>query len=148
MTAIHVTRLIARPLEEVFAVAQRVESFPDVLPDLDKVTILENDGVGNTVTKWEGTVSLGPLTRKIGWTERDHWDSAQKTCTFDLLSGDMKRFNGTWVFTDTGGGTQVDLQVDFELGIPVLGPMINSMVDKLMTQNCDDLLTALERLSQ
>ena len=39
------------------------------------------------------------------------------------------------------------MRVQFELGIPVLGPMINQMVDKLMTANCEDLLVALERLT-
>jgi ribosome-associated toxin RatA of RatAB toxin-antitoxin module len=147
MTDIHVTRHIPRPIAEVFAAAQQVERFPDVLPDLDSVTVLENDGAGQTVTKWVGTVSLGPLTRKIGWTERDTWDSTGKTCTFELVEGDMKQFSGVWTFVEANGGTQVDLRVQFELGIPVLGPMINQMVDKLMTQNCEDLLTALERLS-
>src|SRR5687768_1320536 len=147
MTDIHVSRLIPRPIDEVFAAAQQVERFPDVLPDLDRVTILENDGAGNTVTKWEGTVSLGPLTRKIGWTERDHWDAQAKTCTFELAEGDMKQFSGVWTFVPEGDGTQVDLRVQFELGIPVLGPMVNRIVDELMTRNCEDLLTALERLT-
>jgi ribosome-associated toxin RatA of RatAB toxin-antitoxin module len=165
MTDIHVSKFIPRPIDEVFAAAQQVERFPDVLPDLDRVTILENDGAGNVVSKWEGTVSLGPLTRKIGWTERDHWDGQAKTCTFELVEGDMKQFSGVWTFVPVGQtllsagdeesptgvsaplGTQVDLRVQFELGIPVLGPMVNRIVDDLMTRNCEDLLTALERLT-
>jgi ribosome-associated toxin RatA of RatAB toxin-antitoxin module len=147
VTDIHVSKLIQRPVDDVFAVAQQVERFPDVLPDLDKVTILENDGAGNVVSKWEGTVSLGPLTRKIGWTERDHWDRATHTCTFSLVEGDMKQFAGVWTFTPQGEATLVDMRVQFELGIPVLGPMVNRIVDDLMTKNCEDLLTALEKLS-
>ncbi len=147
MTNIHVSRLILRPIDEVFAAAQQVERFPDVLPDLDRVTVLENDGAGHTVTKWDGTVSLGPINKKITWTERDTWDSAAKTCTFELVSGDMKRFSGVWTFVEVEAGTQVDMRVQFELGIPVLGPMVNKIVDELMTRNCDDLLLALERLT-
>ena len=147
MTDIHVSKLISRPIDEVFAVAQQVERFPDVLPDLDKVTVLENDGAGHTVTKWDGTVTLGPITKKISWTERDVWDNGAKTCTFTLVEGDMKHFNGVWTFAEANGGTQVDMRVQFELGIPVLGPMVNRIVDDLMTRNCEDLLTALERLA-
>jgi ribosome-associated toxin RatA of RatAB toxin-antitoxin module len=148
MTEIHVSRLINRPVAEVFAVAQQVERFPDVLPDLDKVEILENDGAGNTVTRWQGTVALGPLTRKIGWTERDRWDTDALTCTFELVEGDMKQFSGVWTFVPAStDATQVDLRVQFELGIPVLGPMVNRIVDELMKKNCEDLLDALERLS-
>jgi ribosome-associated toxin RatA of RatAB toxin-antitoxin module len=153
MTELRVNRRINRPLAEVFAAAQQAERFADVLPDVDKVTVLENDGAGTVVTKWDGTVSLGPLTRKISWTERDVWDSAARTCTFKLIAGDMKKFDGSWTFIEAGGdgdvqaATDVELVVDFELGVPLLGPMVNKIVDQLMQRNCEDLLEALEKLS-
>jgi hypothetical protein len=40
------------------------------------------------------------------------------------------------------------LNVDFELGIPVLGPMVNKIVDQLMQKNCDQLLEGLEKLAE
>jgi ribosome-associated toxin RatA of RatAB toxin-antitoxin module len=153
MSEIRVNRRINRPVAEVFAAAQQAERFADVLPDVDKVTVLEDDGAGTVVTKWDGTVSLGPITRKISWTERDVWDSASHTCTFKLIAGDMKKFDGTWKFIEAGGdgdvtdATDVELVVDFELGVPLLGPMVNKIVDQLMQHNCEDLLEGLEKLA-
>jgi coenzyme Q-binding protein COQ10 len=114
---------------------------------VDSVSILEDDGAGHTVSKWNGTISVGPLTRQIGWTERDTWDAAAQTCTFELIEGDMKQYSGVWTFTPQEGGTMVELRVRFELGIPLLGPLVNRIVDQIMQHNCDDLLEALEQLS-
>jgi len=152
LTDIVSKRRIARPIAAVYNAAKQAERFADVLPDVDKVTLLREEGNGTVVTKWDGTVSLGPLTRRISWTERDHWDDDAMTCTFVLIEGDMKRFDGSWTFTpatDENGAecTDVLLNVDFELGIPVLGPMVNRIVDQLMQKNCDQLLEGLEKLA-
>jgi ribosome-associated toxin RatA of RatAB toxin-antitoxin module len=148
VTEILASRVIPQPVDRVFAAAQQAERFADVLPDVDKVTVLSDEGNGTVVTKWEGTVSLGPLTRRITWTERDVWDAATHTCTFKLIEGDMKKFDGVWTFEPQGDSTNVVLRVDFELGIPVLGPMVNRIVDQLMQQNCEQLLAGLEELSR
>ncbi len=147
MTEITSTRLIPRPAAAVFAAAQQVERFPEVMPDLDKVTVLEDDGAGHTLTKWEGTISVGPLTRQMSWTERDVWDMAALTCTFTLVEGDMKQYSGEWTFAEQGEGCLAQLRVRFELGIPLLGALVNRIVDQIMQRNCDDLLEALEKLA-
>lgn len=149
MSEIISRREIALPAAKVYAAARQVARFPDVLPNLDSVEVLEDDGAGTTVTKWNGSFALGPLKKDVSWTERDVWDDAALTCRFDLISGDMKTYNGTWSFTDTAdGGCTAELKVDFVLGIPVLGPMVNSIVDSLMKQNCDELLEALEKIAR
>jgi ribosome-associated toxin RatA of RatAB toxin-antitoxin module len=141
------TRVIPLPAARVYAAARQVTRFPDVLPNLDKVEVLEDDGQGTAVTSWTGSFSLGPLTKTVAWTEKDVWNDADLTCRFDLVSGDMKTYSGTWSFADTAGGCHAELRVDFVLGIPVLGPMVNAIVDKLMQQNCDELLEALEKIA-
>ena len=87
------------------------------------------------------------MSKRVAWTECDEWDEEQLTCTFELVDGDMKEYSGTWSFAPEGDGCRVDLRVSFELGIPMLGPMIDKIVNQLMQQNCDDLLAALEKLA-
>lgn len=147
MARISSKRSIPCPARQVFQAAKDVERFPGVMPDLNNVTILEDDGNGNTVTKWEATVAVGPLKRKITWTEKDKWDDEALVCTFDLIEGDMKTYEGTWVFSETDSGCDVGLEFEFELGIPMLGQMVNNIVNQIMQDNCDALLEALERLS-
>ena len=146
MSEIVSTRTIACPPAAVYAMAKQVERFPDVLPDVNKVEILEDDGQGHTKTRWLGTIRVGPLTRQISWIEQDYWQDGEQRCTFELVEGDMKTYSGTWDFTPLGDGCEVRLVVDFELGIPMLGPLVNRMVDQLMQKNCDQLLEGLEQL--
>jgi coenzyme Q-binding protein COQ10 len=131
----------------VYSTAKQVERFPEVLPNVDEVKICEDDGAGHTVTYWAASFKVGPLTKQVKWTERDTWDEPALSCVFDLIEGDMKVYSGVWTFKPEGNGCVVDIAVDFELGIPLLGPMINSIVDQLMQQNCNELLAALEQLS-
>jgi ribosome-associated toxin RatA of RatAB toxin-antitoxin module len=141
-------RVIELPAAQVYAAAKRVQRFPEVLPNLDSVEILEDDGQGNTITKWEGSFALGPLKKNVSWTERDVWDDEALSCHFDLISGDMKTYTGSWSFKQVPAGCEAELRVDFLLGIPVLGPMVNNIVDSLMKQNCDELLEALEKIAR
>jgi len=141
------TRVIRADAAVVYEAAKDVEKFPDVLPDLNSVTVLENNGNGETVTKWDGSVAMGPLKRSISWTERDFWDDEGLKCTFELIEGDMKRYSGIWLFVKEGENCRVELSVDFELGIPMLGSMVNRIVDQLMKDNCDALLGALDRIT-
>ena len=147
MSEIFVTRTIGYAPELIYRIAKDVERLPEVLPDLDSVTILKDDGNGKVASKWQGSISVGPLTRHISWIEEDIWDDKHLTCRFDLIEGDMKEYSGLWTFEPVDGGCKVDLKVRFELGIPMLGPLVNRIVDQLMQRNCEDLLLALEKLS-
>lgn len=147
MAEITSTRTIGHAPERVFAAARQVTRFPEVLPNLEQVTMLEDDGQGHTVTRWDASFSVGPMSKRVSWTERDTWDDQALECTFDLIEGDMKVYRGVWTFVPEGDGCRADLRVEFELGIPMLGPMIDKIVNQLMQQNCDDLLEALETLA-
>jgi ribosome-associated toxin RatA of RatAB toxin-antitoxin module len=141
------TRKISLAPAQVFATARQVTRFPDVLPNLDKVELLEDQGNGVVVTNWEASFTIGPLSKTVKWKEIDTWRAEDLTCTFELVEGDMKVYRGTWDFKPQGDGCLVELNVDFELGITMLGPMIDKIVNQLMQQNCDDLLMALDKLA-
>jgi coenzyme Q-binding protein COQ10 len=147
MSEINSQRHVNADTSRVYAAAKRVTDFPEVLSSLDSVEVLEDDGAGHTVTRWVGTISVGPLTRRVSWTERDVWEDTARSCSFTLIEGDMKQYDGEWTFTPSGTGCDVKLRVDFEMGIPVLGPLINKMVDQVMQHTCDELLEALEKLA-
>ena len=147
MAQIISTRKIALAPAKVFDTARQVTRFPAVLPNLDKVEIIEDQGNGVVVSIWEASFTVGPLSKTVKWKEVDTWNTDDLTCTFELVEGDMKVYRGTWDFKPDGEGCHVELNVDFELGITMLGPMIDRIVNQLMQQNCDDLLMALDKLA-
>jgi ribosome-associated toxin RatA of RatAB toxin-antitoxin module len=147
LALINSVRTIPLPPQQVFAVARQVTRFPDVLPNLDKVEIIEDQGNGVVVSSWEASFSVGPLSKTVKWKEIDTWNEENLTCFFELVEGDMKVYRGTWEFKPDGDGCRVELSVDFELGITMLGPMVDKIVNQLMQQNCDDLVMALDKLA-
>ena len=147
MKQIEATRTIRYSPEVTFATARQITRYPEVMPNLDKVSIIADEGNGVTVSRWEATFSVGPLRKSIAWSERDAWNETELGCTFELVEGDMKAYNGTWAFMPDGDGCRIELKVNFELGIAMMGPMIDNIVNQLMQQNCDELLEAIEKLA-
>ena len=70
MAYVESTRVIRAPLEAVYALAKRVEEFPQFMPDLERVTVLERRGGVPALTEWVGRVE----GRRIRWVEEDAWD--------------------------------------------------------------------------
>ena len=132
------------PLENVYALAKDVESFPEFMPDLKSVKVLENsNGGARTITEWVGIVKEFKTTLK--WTEEDIWDDDAKTCVFTLVKGDYSKYSGIWTFTDLGGRTQFDSQIEVEYDVPLVGALIKGLIAKKMKENVDNMLAAIKR---
>lgn len=139
--------IINAPVEKVFALAKDIEAFPEFMPDLKNVTILERSEDGNrTTSEFVGYIRDFKITMK--WTEEDEWDPDAKTCRFKLVKGDFKSYSGLWTFEPEDGGTRYTSVIDFEYEIPLIGPIIKSLVAKLMKQNVDNMLEAIKKKAE
>lgn len=139
MASVEASTVIRASMEEVYALAKDVERFPQFMPDLVSVAVLERLPTG-TVTEWVGRVQ----GRKIRWVEEDEWDDVKHVCTFKLRSGDFNKYAGAWRFEATPEGIRTSLEVDFELDIPLAGALLSSLVKMLMRKNCESMLAALK----
>jgi len=135
--------IINAPVEKVFALAKDIEEFPNFMPDLKKVTILEKSDDGNKlISEFVGYIKDFRITMK--WTEADEWDEQARTCRFNLVKGDFKTYSGLWTFEPMDGGTKYTSVIDFEYEIPMIGPIIKTLVARLMKQNVDNMLEAIK----
>jgi len=139
MARVEASTVIRAPLEDVYAVAKRVEDFPRFMPDLERVTVLERQGDLPTATEWVGVVE----GRRIRWIEEDAWDDARHVCQFRQRDGDFEKYEGEWTFTPEGDGTRTAVAVEFEFGIPLIGGLLSQLLRVKMQQNLDGMLTAL-----
>lgn len=131
-------------LEKVYSLAKNVESFPQFMEDVKSVTILEKSPDGNSFqTEFVGIVKEFKTTMK--WVEQDVWDPVARTCTFNLVRGDFKSYSGLWTFEPADGGTKFTSVIDFEYDIPMIGPLIKSLIAKKMKQNVENMLEAIKR---
>ena len=135
---------INAPLETVFALARDPESFPQFMPDVESVTLVERsaDG-GRSVADWVAVASDFKL--KVRWTEEDIWDEAAHTCRFTQLKGDYTAYGGQWTFIPEGPNvTRFLSEIDYELDIPLIGPLLKAVVARLMRDNTQKILEAIK----
>lgn len=139
MAKVGATTIIRAPLDEVYGLAKKVESFPEFMPDLESVRVLERMN-GDTVTEWVGVVQ----GRKIRWVEDDQWDDVSHTCRFRQREGDFTVYEGTWSFESVPDGTRTNLAVEFEINIPLAGALLSNLLKVLMQRNLESMLQALK----
>ena len=136
--------LIRAPLPAVVALARDAEAFPRFMPDVESVAVTERgDGGSRVVADWVAVARDFKL--KVRWTEEDVWDESAGTCTFRQLKGDYTAYGGLWTFTDEGGGvTRFGSAIDYELEIPLVGPLLKAVVARLMRDNTQKILDAIK----
>jgi len=148
MPKIEIETIIQASPENVFRRAQEIERYPEFASELLEVKVLSREG--NTVrSRWVGIAELGPITRKVSWEEIDVWDEERLECRFELSSGDMKSYNGVWKFERNADGlTHCSLTVDYELGIPLLGQLMEKLIHEKVTEVARAILSAVKKLAE
>jgi len=139
--------MVNAPREKVFEMARHVEDYPAFMPDVEEIEILERDlEKGIARVRWVGKVEVGSIRKKVRWVEEEIWDPKELRGEFKLIEGDYKHYFGEWEFIEMPKGqTLLTLDVDFDLGLPLIGPLINKLLDKIMLTNCQSMLEAIKR---
>lgn len=140
MPGVTVSQEIAcKDTKAIYALLQDMERFPSFMPDLVSVRALER-GENRTVTAWEAKVD--GLT--LRWQEEDLFDEARLHISYRQTEGDLKRFEGAWQIVPIEGGARVELTADFDLGIPMIAPLVEPLLTRRIEENCRGMLCAVE----
>lgn len=140
MPYVESTIAIAAPARLVYELAKDQERFPQFMPDVETVTVLERTPAG-AISRWKTLVEEAP----IEWTEEDSFDDAALRIDYRLLEGDLDKFEGAWTFEETGGVTNVVLGVEYDFGVPTLAELIGPTLQKKVRENSEMMLAALKR---
>lgn len=144
MAKVSSTIEIDGPIEEVYALARNIESFPEFMLDVKSVNIVERNEDGcRIVSDWVGIVKEFKTT--IKWTEEDIWDDTARTCRFSMVKGDYSKYQGMWNFVDLGGRTRFDSEIEVEYDVPLVGALIRGLIAKKMKENVDNMLAAVKK---
>jgi ribosome-associated toxin RatA of RatAB toxin-antitoxin module len=124
----------------VFGVAKDVERFPEFMPDVKRVEILERRGE-LVISEW--TAAVSEFGRTIRWVEEDVWSDENKICEFRCVRGDWQVYQGIWRFREDAGGTRMSLDLEYEINVPLIGPVIRGIISKLVEKNAQQMLAAI-----
>ncbi|HXM06322.1 MAG TPA: SRPBCC family protein [Candidatus Acidoferrum sp.] len=130
---------IAAPARVVYELAKDQERFPQFMPDVETVTVLERHP-DFILTRWKTLVEEAP----IEWTEEDRFDDERLRIDYKLVEGDLDKFEGAWTFEERDGLTHVLLGVDYDFGVPTLAELIGPTLQKKVVENSEMMLAALK----
>jgi ribosome-associated toxin RatA of RatAB toxin-antitoxin module len=139
---VHAELIIDASPQHVYALAKDIEGLVEVLPNVQSVTIRERDG-SRVVSEWVGLVP--EFRRTVTWVEEDVWDDDGMCCRFRSLSGDWDRYEGSWTFAADGAGTRASLVISYDYNVPLIGPLIQKLLRKLVQRNAGETLEGLRR---
>jgi coenzyme Q-binding protein COQ10 len=131
--------VVAAPARVVYELAKEQERFPEFMPDVETVTILERDGE-RAISRWKTLVEEAP----IEWTEEDRFDDGAMRIDYRLLEGDLDTFEGSWTFEERDGVTYVVLGVEYDFGVPTLAELIGPTLRRKVQENSEMMLAALK----
>ena len=134
------TIVIQGPIEAVYELARDMEAYPEFMPDVESVKVIRREP-NLTVTEWETSVDGTP----IFWTEQDIFDDQNYTIEYQLIEGDLDKFEGVWKFEKTSEGTKVTLTVDYDFGIPELTNLIGPTLQEKVGENSDMMLQGMKQ---
>lgn len=141
MARISVSRRIPKNVQVVYEKAKDIENLARFLPDLEEVRVLRREGQ-EVESFWKGKFQ----GREVKWTEKDIWDDTKRECRFFTLEGDFKKYEGVWRFREEDpSSTLVELEIEYDLGIPLVGALIHAFLKKTMEENALAMLRALEQ---
>ncbi|HEV3154820.1 MAG TPA: aromatase/cyclase [Candidatus Baltobacteraceae bacterium] len=143
MPYVETSIVIAAPASVVYELAKDQERFPQFMPDVESVVILERHPA-YVLSRWKTLVEEAP----IEWTEEDRFDDERLRIEYKLLEGDLDKFEGAWTFSENGGETQVVLGVDFDFGVPTLAELIGPTLERKVRENSEMMLAALKKQAE
>ena len=132
--------VIDAPARHVYELAKDQGRFPQFMPDVESITILERRSDG-MISHWKTLVEEAP----IEWTEEDRFDDGTLRIDYKLIEGDLDKFQGSWTFEHRDGATHVVLGVDYDFGVPTLAELIGPTLEKKVRENSEMMLAALKR---
>ena len=130
---------IAAPAHVVYELAKDQERFPEFMPDVETVRVLERYP-DRVISRWKTLVEEAP----IEWTEEDRFDDVGLRIDYALLEGDLDTFQGAWTFEERDGLTHVLLTVEYDFGVPTLAELIGPTLQKKVLENSEMMLKALK----
>ncbi|MFA6449454.1 MAG: SRPBCC family protein [bacterium] len=147
------TRIVSSaPLEKLYEMGHDVMSFPEVFPNLKKIQALEKSDDGKFVkAEWTAGAKLITQTHYMTWVQEDRWDDAKKCCNFTCAPdgrGNFKYLKGTWHFKPHGKGSEMIMEVDYEIEHPLMNPLIGRIIDGIMKKNNESLLNGLKKKAE
>jgi ribosome-associated toxin RatA of RatAB toxin-antitoxin module len=133
--------LIERPPKEVFALVGEPARYPESLTSITswKPMSAQQHGLGARfrVLAKVGAVEVG------GVVSVDRWDD-EETISWSAVQGVHQ--SGSWRLTPVGGGTELALEIDYDIGGGAVGRLVERIAARTLARTMWATLLAARRI--
>jgi ribosome-associated toxin RatA of RatAB toxin-antitoxin module len=141
MPRVRVDLVIDADIDDVWKMVCGVEDYPRYMDNVRSIAVLGRTDRTRTIA-WS-VLLKGSI---LEWSELEQIDDDSRRIDFHQLDGDLAQFEGYWqVSADGSGKTRVELDISFEIGIPLLAPMLDPVAVRALRDNSEQMLRSLER---
>jgi ribosome-associated toxin RatA of RatAB toxin-antitoxin module len=124
MTHLQHTIIIHRGIDIVYKIAEEINKFPDFMPHVKTSKITKKKGN-------KRQVEMSAVVNGI----KSHWISASTlkkntSIKYSQIKGFCKTMGGEWLFEKVQEGTKITLIHNFDVGLPVIGRLIERLIVK------------------
>jgi coenzyme Q-binding protein COQ10 len=132
---------IPLPIEQVYYGSKDVKSLERFLPEVKKITTLEESPT-RTVNRFEWSA----MGKRVVQIEVEEWDDATFGNRFYQQEGDFDEWQGRYLYTAVEGGTEFTIDLNWQLSLPLIGPLLNKMIGKIVEGNVNGLLRGVKEI--
>lgn len=136
---IKISRTLSVDPKQAFDIVYNVEEFPAFMPNVTGARVITNNGDIKTV-EWDMLIDGAPLN----WTEEVRYDHESLTAEFRSLDGAFSHFDGTWRVWVGDRGTELEVSLFYDLGLPEIEDIIGPVLEERLRQNLDAMLESIE----
>ena len=137
---IAMSRQLKQSSVKAFQVVEDLERFPEFMPNVNSLTLLEVDG-NRKVAAWDIMIDDAPLS----WIEEGIYDKQNLIVHFRSLEGVFDRFDGYWQVTPEGEDSRVTFELIYEIGLPEIEEIVGPILRDRLIENAESMLEAIEK---
>jgi len=130
----HKSIFINAPVEKVFAYVEDPSNLPEVWPSMVEVKNIISDADGKKNYDW--TYKMAGLSIN-GHSETLEYEANKRIVVYNP-KGIESKF--TWDYISEGDGTRINVEVEYNIPLPVLGKLAESIIVKQNEKEADTLL--------
>ena len=116
----------------------RTEEFPKYMPNVKESRVIERDH-HKLKTRWSVVVDDIPMS----WVEEEVVERENFRILFRAIEGDLEKFDGKWSLRHHPLGTEVEIEVQAKVGIPMIEQMIAPVLEEKIAKNFTLMLDAI-----
>jgi len=138
-TRLTVSQHVAASAEDAYRIVVEIEQFPEFMENVKSVKILSAKG-DRKVIAWEMMIDDAPLE----WTEEVCYDKDRFRVEFCATDGIFERFDGYWQVSPDTTGSRIDLDLEYEIGLPEIAHIISPILKDRLIMNLESMLIAIQ----